>query len=52
MLHGFPTASHMFWDLIPLLADRYRIIASGLDKFSLCIFDYGTGRPVGRIAIS
>ncbi|WP_408736939.1 alpha/beta fold hydrolase [Acetobacter conturbans] len=29
LLHGFPTASHMFWDLIPLLADHYRIIVPG-----------------------
>lgn len=27
LLHGFPTSSHMFRNLIPLLADRYRIIA-------------------------
>ena len=25
LLHGFPTASHMFRDLIPLLADRLHI---------------------------
>lgn len=33
MLHGFPTASHMFRDLIPLLADRYRIVAPDLPGF-------------------
>ncbi|MGW1929449.1 alpha/beta fold hydrolase [Streptomyces sp. NPDC001919] len=27
LLHGFPTSSYMFRDLIPLLADRYRLIA-------------------------
>ncbi|MFJ3807702.1 alpha/beta fold hydrolase [Streptomyces sp. NPDC090073] len=27
LLHGFPSSSHMFRDLIPLLADRYRVIA-------------------------
>jgi pimeloyl-ACP methyl ester carboxylesterase len=27
LLHGFPTSSFMFRDLIPLLADRYRVIA-------------------------
>ncbi|MFJ4873500.1 alpha/beta fold hydrolase [Streptomyces sp. NPDC088757] len=27
LLHGFPTSSHMFRDLIPLLADRYHLIA-------------------------
>ncbi|MDF0579737.1 alpha/beta fold hydrolase [Bradyrhizobium yuanmingense] len=33
LLHGFPTASHMFRDLIPLLSDRYRIIAPDLPGF-------------------
>jgi pimeloyl-ACP methyl ester carboxylesterase len=44
LLHGFPTSSHMFRNLIPALADRYRIIAPdhvgfgqsampGLDEF-------------------
>ncbi|MFC5674903.1 alpha/beta fold hydrolase [Streptomyces incanus] len=27
LLHGFPTSSHMFRNLIPALSDRYRIIA-------------------------
>jgi pimeloyl-ACP methyl ester carboxylesterase len=27
LLHGFPTSSHMFRDLIPLLADRFRLVA-------------------------
>lgn len=33
LLHGFPTASHMFRDLIPKLADRYRVIAPDLPGF-------------------
>jgi pimeloyl-ACP methyl ester carboxylesterase len=33
LLHGFPTASHMFRDLIPLLADRYRVVAPDLPGF-------------------
>jgi pimeloyl-ACP methyl ester carboxylesterase len=33
LLHGFPTASHMFRDLIPLLADRYHIVAPDLPGF-------------------
>jgi pimeloyl-ACP methyl ester carboxylesterase len=33
LLHGFPTASHMFRDLIPRLADRYRLIAPDLPGF-------------------
>jgi len=28
LLHGFPTSSHMFRNLIPQLADKYRVIAS------------------------
>src|SRR5215467_9865674 len=27
LLHGFPTSSYMFRNLIPQLADRYRVIA-------------------------
>ena len=27
LLHGFPTSSHMFRDLIPALADRYHVLA-------------------------
>ena len=27
LLHGFPTSSHMFRDLIPQLADRYHLVA-------------------------
>jgi pimeloyl-ACP methyl ester carboxylesterase len=33
LLHGFPTSSHMFRDLIPLLADRYHIVAPDLPGF-------------------
>ncbi|SEE64214.1 Pimeloyl-ACP methyl ester carboxylesterase [Rhizobiales bacterium GAS188] len=33
LLHGFPTSSHMFRNLIPSLADRYRIIAPDLPGF-------------------
>ncbi len=33
LLHGFPTASHMFRDLIPLLSDRFRVIAPDLPGF-------------------
>jgi pimeloyl-ACP methyl ester carboxylesterase len=83
LLHGFPTSSHMFRDLIPLLSANYRVIApdlpgfgqtkappreefdytfdnlakvidgfivaKGLQRFALYIFDYGA--PTGlRIA--
>jgi len=33
LLHGFPTASHMFRDLIPQLADQFRLIAPDLPGF-------------------
>lgn len=33
LLHGFPTAGHMFRDLIPQLSDRYRLIAPDLPGF-------------------
>jgi pimeloyl-ACP methyl ester carboxylesterase len=33
LLHGFPTSSHMFRNLIPLLADRYHLVAPDLPGF-------------------
>ena len=33
LLHGFPTSSHMFRGLIPLLADRYHVVAPDLLGF-------------------
>jgi len=33
LLHGFPTAGHMFRDLIPRLADRFRLVAPDLPAF-------------------
>jgi pimeloyl-ACP methyl ester carboxylesterase len=33
LLHGFPTASHMFRELIPILADRFHLIAPDLPGF-------------------
>lgn len=33
LLHGFPSSGHMFRDLIPLLADQYRVIAPDLPGF-------------------
>jgi len=33
LLHGFPSASHMFRELIPLLADRFHLIAPDLPGF-------------------
>jgi pimeloyl-ACP methyl ester carboxylesterase len=33
LLHGFPSAGHMFRDLIPQLSDRFRVIAPDLPGF-------------------
>jgi pimeloyl-ACP methyl ester carboxylesterase len=33
LLHGFPTSGHMFRELIPLLADRFHIVAPDLPGF-------------------
>ena len=39
LLHGFPSSSHMFRDLIPLLSDRYHVVAPDLPGFGF------TGAP-------
>lgn len=56
LLHGFPTSGHMFRDLIPLLADRYRVIAPDLAGFGNTIspprasFDYTFDRLADVLA--
>ncbi len=35
LLHGFPSASHMFRDLIPELADTYHVVAPDLPGFGM-----------------
>jgi len=37
LLHGFPTSSFMFRDLIPRLADNYRVIAPDLPGFGFTV---------------
>lgn len=35
LLHGYPSSSHMYRNLIPMLADRYHVIAPDLPGFGL-----------------
>ena len=55
LLHGFPTSSHMFRDLMPLLADDYRVIAPDLPGFGFSDapdrgqFNYSFDRLAGVI---
>ncbi len=35
LLHGYPTSSHMYRHLIPLLADHYHVIAPDFLGFGL-----------------
>ncbi len=56
LLHGFPTSSHMFRDLIPELSHRYRVIAPDLPGFgnTTCpprdAFDYSFDRLATIVA--
>lgn len=50
LLHGFPTSSHMFRNLIPALADRFHVVAPDYPGFgnssmpALGAFDYSFDR--------
>ncbi|WP_051329088.1 alpha/beta fold hydrolase [Geminicoccus roseus] len=47
LLHGFPSSSHMFRDLIPLLAERYHLVAPDLPGFG-----FTTAPPRGEFTYS
>src|SRR5262252_4153752 len=49
LLHGFPSAGHMFRDLIPLLADRIHMVAPDLPGFGNSDMP-GRGLTFDRIA--
>src|SRR4051812_10709483 len=46
LLHGFPSSSHMFRNLIPMLADKYHVVAPDFPGYgessapSVTHFDY------------
>ena len=46
LLHGFPTSSHMFRNLIPALADEFHLVAPGLPWFRL---QFGPARGSVRL---
>ncbi|MFT4255301.1 MAG: alpha/beta hydrolase [Caulobacter sp.] len=54
LLHGFPTSSHQFRNLIPRLADRYHVVAPDLPGFGFTTapdgFDYGFARLAETVA--
>ncbi len=56
LLHGFPTSSHMFRDLIPLLADRFHVVAPDYIGFgqseapSAAEFDYSFDNLTAHVA--
>lgn len=45
LLHGFPSSSHMFRNLIPLLADKYRLVAPDLPGFGQSALPSREGFP-------
>ena len=55
LLHGFPSSSHMFRNLIPVLADKYHVVAPdfpGYGQSAAAIYLSDIGSSVGyRLAV-
>ncbi len=61
LLHGFPTSSFMFRELIPRLADDYRVIAPDLPGFGFtevpserhyrCLYSGAQDRPLRNLCV-
>ena len=58
LLHGFPTSSHMFRNLIPALANEFHLIAPDYPGFGASSmpkvdeFEYGSERLIDVICFS
>ncbi|QGZ39385.1 pimeloyl-ACP methyl ester carboxylesterase [Pseudoduganella flava] len=52
LLHGFPSSSHMYRNLIPALADRYRVLAPDLPGFGLSSMPPRGSFPYGFAAFT
>jgi pimeloyl-ACP methyl ester carboxylesterase len=50
LLHGFPTSSHMSRNLLPLLADRYRVVAPDLPGFGFTVSPFRFERTFEHLA--
>lgn len=50
LLHGFPSSSHQFRDLIPRLADRYRVVAPDLPGFGFTTVPDGYAYTFDQLA--
>ena len=50
LLHGFPTSSHQFRDLIPRLADRYHVVAPDLPGFGFTTAPEGFHYSFARLS--
>ena len=52
LLHGYPTSSHQFRNLIPILADKYHVLAPDLPGFGFTTVPEGYVYTFDNLAIS